>query len=200
MKRFLAPTFLLLPLFLTACEGGVREAFGLVREAPDEFAVVSRPPLSIPPEFSLRPPREGEPPRGQAADEAARNVLIGKPATGENSKTELVEPTVETAVVPVQRSEVLSGGASNLLKRAGADAAKEDIREQLGADERTPVDTSTAKTLMDKLTGEEKLEPVVDAQKEAERLRANKDAGKPLTEGEVVEEKINPKSLIDRIF
>lgn len=200
MKRFLAPCLLLLPLLLSACEGGAREALGLVRDAPDEFAVVSRPPLSIPPEFSLRPPREGEAPRGASANEAARNVLIGEPAATETSKTELVEPTVETAVIPVQREEVLSGGASNLLKRAGVDTASENIREQLGIDAATPVDTSNAKTLMDKLVGQDKAEPVVDAQKEAERLRANKDAGKPLTEGEVAEEKVNPKSLIDRIF
>jgi hypothetical protein len=111
-----------------------------------------------------------------------------------------VEPAVETAVTPVQRSEVLSGGAANLLKRAGADSAKEDIRDQLGVDERTPADTSNAKTLMDKLVGAEKSEPVVDAAKEAERLRANKDAGKPMTEGEVPEEKTPARSLMDRIF
>ena len=107
---------------------------------------------------------------------------------------------METAVVPVQRSEVLSGGATNLLKRAGADNAKEDIREQLGTDEQTPADTSKAKTLMDELVGAEKNEPVVDAAKEAERLRANKDAGKKLTEGDVPEEKVKSRSLIDRIF
>ena len=199
MKRFLAPCLLMLPLLLTACEGGVREAIGLTRDAPDEFVVVSRPPLSIPPEFSLRPPRAGEAPRGPTADDAARNVLIGKPVDNAN-KTELVEPTVETAIVPVQRSEVLSGGASNLLKRAGADEASDTIREQLRTDAVKPADTSNAKTLMDKLVGQDKAEPVVDAAKEAERLRANKDAGKPANEGAVAEEKIKSRSLIDRIF
>ena len=199
MKRFLAPCLLTLPLLLTACEGGVREAIGLTRDAPDEFAVVSRPPLSIPPEFSLRPPRAGEAPRGLSADDAARSTLIGKPVE-DTSKTELVAPAVETAVVPVQRSDVLSGGASNLLKHAGADAVSENIREQLSADAVAPVDTSNAKTFMDKLVGQDKVEPVVDAAKEADRLRANKDAGKPVTEGDVPEEKVKPRSFIDRVF
>jgi Protein of unknown function (DUF3035) len=199
MKKFLSLCLCGLPLLLSACEGGMREAIGLTREAPDEFAVVSRPPLSVPPEFSLRPPREGQAPRGQTADETARNVLIGKPA--ENAATtELVEPTVETAVIPVQRDEVLSGGGASLLKRAGADAAQENIREQLSTGAVTPVDTGAAKTLMDQLIGQDKAEPMVDAAKEAERLRANKDAGKPLTEGEVPEEKTATPSLIDRIF
>lgn len=197
MKRFLLPC-LLLPLLLTACEsGGVRETLGLNRDAPDEFAVVSRPPLSIPPEFSLRPPVPGQAPRGLAADDAARSILSGKPATGD---VPLALPSVETAVIPVERHDALSGGANTLLKRAGADGTHETIREKLAVDAVTPVDTSNAKTLLDKLAGDEKAEPVVDAKKEAERLRANKDAGKPLTEGDVPEVDTKPRSLMDRIF
>lgn len=38
---------------LTACGGG--------KNSPDEFAVVNRPPLVVPPEADLKPPRPGEP-------------------------------------------------------------------------------------------------------------------------------------------
>jgi len=39
---------------LTACGGNGKNS-------PDEFAVVNRPPLVVPPEANLKPPRPGEP-------------------------------------------------------------------------------------------------------------------------------------------
>ena len=39
--------------------GGFRDAVGLNKRAPDEFAVVSKAPLVIPPDYGLRPPRPG---------------------------------------------------------------------------------------------------------------------------------------------
>ena len=45
-------------LALTACEG-VKKQFGLAKQSPDEFRVVARAPLSLPPDFTLRPPEPG---------------------------------------------------------------------------------------------------------------------------------------------
>lgn len=191
MKKFLKVSFSALPLLLAACsDGSVQDTLGINREAPDEFTVVSRPPLSLPPEFSLRPPRSGEAPRGQSANDRARDVLNGK----------TTETQMQATDAPAKAAPALSEGADNLLKRAGASAADSDIRSKLTTDAATPVDTSNAKTLLDQITGAEKNEPVVDAKKEAERLRDNKDAGKPVTEGDVPEITPKPRSLIDRIF
>lgn len=199
MRKNLRYCLLFLPLLLTACEdGAVRNTLGLNRPAPDEFTVVSRPPLSVPPEFTLRPPRPGEEPRGVPMDEKARSLLIGKPAT--TGDTVLEEPAVETAVTPVQSSDALSGGASSLLKRAGGHTADESIRSKLHEDATTPRESSAATTLMDQLSGADKGEPVVDAKKEAERIRDNKDAGKAITEGDVPEELSKKRSVLDRIF
>lgn len=44
---------------VAAC-GGTRQALGLDKNSPDEFAVVRTQPLVVPPDFSLRPPRPGE--------------------------------------------------------------------------------------------------------------------------------------------
>jgi len=41
-------------IMLSAC-GVTRDDLGLQKETPDEMMVVSRAPLSIPPEFDLRP-------------------------------------------------------------------------------------------------------------------------------------------------
>ena len=201
MKNLCKASLFALPLLLAACDnGGMRDTLGLTRTAPDEFIVVSRPPLSVPPEFNLRPPTAGEAPLGSSADEQARSLLTGKPAGYANSDAALVEPTVETAVTPVVRTDALTGGADALLKRAGSHSADESIRAKLGEDAARPADTSNAKTLLEQIDGTEKKEPTVDAKKEAERLRANKDSGKPITEGEVPTEDTKPRSLIDRIF
>jgi hypothetical protein len=45
---------------LSGCAHTKASGFGN-RNAPNEFAVTRNPPLTIPPDFSLRPPRPGEP-------------------------------------------------------------------------------------------------------------------------------------------
>lgn len=50
-------------LVLVACGGG--------KNSPDEFSVVNRPPLVIPPEAELAPPRPGEP-KAQEMDPGRR--------------------------------------------------------------------------------------------------------------------------------
>ena len=47
-----------LALGVSGCES-TRETFGLNKQAPDEFQVVSRAPLSLPPDFTLRVPEPG---------------------------------------------------------------------------------------------------------------------------------------------
>lgn len=44
----------------TACTSGVRQALGAERSTPDEFKVVTIAPLTVPPEYNLRPPEPGE--------------------------------------------------------------------------------------------------------------------------------------------
>ncbi len=202
MRITVKPCLILLPLLLAACDnGGMRETLGLTRDAPDEFTVVSRPPLSLPPDFTLRPPKPGEAPRGTSSDEKARSLLIGKtPSVTLKDARQLEQPTVDTAVTPVMESDVLSGSASNILKRAGADKADDDIRDKLSSDAATPRDNSDAKTLLDQIDGKEKNEPTVDAKKEAERIRTDKDNGKPITDGDTPNDATAKKSLIDRIF
>ena len=56
---------------LAGCEA-TKETLGLTKRSPDEFQVVSRAPLSLPPDYNLRPPTPGAPrpqegtPRDQA--------------------------------------------------------------------------------------------------------------------------------------
>jgi len=53
-----------------------RRTIGLEQVAPDEFAVESRAPLTIPPEFDLRPPQPGAPrPQEKSPNQQARQVF-----------------------------------------------------------------------------------------------------------------------------
>ena len=46
-------------LLTTSCTSKSSNTFGEDKPAPDEFAVYSRAPLSVPPDFGLRPPEPG---------------------------------------------------------------------------------------------------------------------------------------------
>ncbi len=66
---------LALILLLPGCTG-LRRAIGMDQVGPDEFAVESRAPLTIPPDFDLRPPQLGTPrPQEITAAEKARKVI-----------------------------------------------------------------------------------------------------------------------------
>src|SRR5712672_4837484 len=76
-------------LLVGACTS-IRQMVGLDRVGPDEFAVESRAPLTIPPDFELRPPAPGAArPQEVTAAERARKAIdtagpgeAGKQASG----------------------------------------------------------------------------------------------------------------------
>jgi hypothetical protein len=64
---------------LSACGKNLQEDLGLVKKAPDEFAVVTRAPLSVPPDYTLRPPTPGsQRPMEISTKDAARQSVFGK--------------------------------------------------------------------------------------------------------------------------
>ena len=62
---------------LSACNS-IRNAVGASKVTPDEFRVVAIAPLTVPPDYALRPPTPGEP-RPQELDpsSSAREILLG---------------------------------------------------------------------------------------------------------------------------
>ena len=63
-----------------------KKTIGLEPTLPDEFAVESRAPLTIPPDFDLRPPTPGAPrPQEQASNQQAKQ-LIEQAGPGEPGK------------------------------------------------------------------------------------------------------------------
>ncbi|KAK0341719.1 hypothetical protein LTR94_025250, partial [Friedmanniomyces endolithicus] len=65
-------------LAVSAC-GSIRQGVGLTKVVPDEFVTVSSAPLTVPPEYGLRPPAPGQPrPQELAPESAARQILLGQ--------------------------------------------------------------------------------------------------------------------------
>ena len=54
-----------------------RRALGLEKSTPDEFNVVSRAPLSLPPDYRLRPPQPGatRPQEGTVQQQAKQSIF-----------------------------------------------------------------------------------------------------------------------------
>src|SRR3984957_5938886 len=80
--RLIAPA--IIGALLSGCgNSSLPRTFGLVRDAPDEFTVVTRAPLSMPPDFTLRPPQPGAArPQEQSDRSLAESALVPEAALG----------------------------------------------------------------------------------------------------------------------
>ena len=204
MKR----TFLLLALCCAACDGGeVKETLGLNHRAPDEFRVVSRPPLSVPKEFYLYPPDEAE---AHAATDAnpqdARSALLGSTSAASDSSylnhyqepAPKGAPLADTAVPEVSSGALASSGEESLLGKLNAKASSPDIRKVISQED-AALTKKNASVLDDIASKPAQKDVVVDAGKERARLQENAKAGKPVNHGDVPV--VKPKnSVLDRFF
>ena len=78
-----------LSLGATACET-VGKALGAGKNPPDEFTIVTKAPLTLPPDFALRPPRPGETrPERLSTSERTRQLLLGDETTAPPTNGEL---------------------------------------------------------------------------------------------------------------
>jgi hypothetical protein len=74
---------------MTVSGCGALRQLGGARTTPDEFRVVTKAPLVVPPEYALRPPAPGEPrPQELAPESAARTALLGQRAAITRSQGE----------------------------------------------------------------------------------------------------------------
>ena len=89
MHKLLTGAAILSAILLAGCggKGGILAG----RNAPDEFAVARRAPLTIPPDFALVPPRPGAP-RPQEADSStqALSAMFGGAAPRSAAETSVV--------------------------------------------------------------------------------------------------------------
>jgi hypothetical protein len=75
------------------------------RGRPDEFSVVRNQPLVIPPDYSLTPPKAGEPTPQQAdSRQQALEALFGGPAPRSNAETSMLNAAGNDHVADGARS------------------------------------------------------------------------------------------------
>ena len=169
---------------VSACDE-TRQAFGLDRTVPDEFAVVTRAPLSMPPDYTLPPPTPGAPrPQEASTRGQAERLVFGQ--------AEASAPAVDPAV---------AAGEDALLSRAGADSIEPGIRRLVN--EETTALVEAEDSLVDSLIfWQERIEPgtVIDPQAEAERLATATAQGQPLNEGDVPVVQRRRRALLEGIF
>lgn len=202
IPRFSAAALLCMSL-LSACGNDVKDSLGINKKAPDEFKVVSRPPLSVPPEFSLTPPISGvEAQEFSSASKNAQSLVFGKDEESDDAlgQTILRAGTAETAVTPVTTSTLGSSSAeSQFLLNAGADQANSNVRNEIYSENRAR--ESSDDSIIDTLTSiPEKSDPIVKAQEEAERIKTNQEQGKPITEGETPETTGTDRGILGKIM
>jgi hypothetical protein len=147
---------------LIGCDS-IREAAGVVKDPPDEFAVVTKSPLVIPPDFNLRPPKPGAQPTNQTSPtDSAQAALLGE------------DPATAAAQLPGSFSpeeRVVLGGSGG----ANADHA---IRKQLASDLKSmeATDDSFTDSLLFSSPDPYKGAPL-NADAEAQRLQTAKANG-----------------------
>jgi hypothetical protein len=104
-NRLIVAVALVAAAGLAGCSS-TKRALGMNKVTPDEFRVVTKAPLVVPPDYALRPPAPGEPrPQELQPESAARNALLG-----------------------VREGEARSDGEKLLAAKAGAEKADPLIR------------------------------------------------------------------------
>ena len=169
---------LALPLLLAlaGCGGDTARTLGFTRDAPDEFQVTTRAPLSVPPQLGRLPTPTPGAPRPQESRAAAA----------------ILSPT---AAAPAQPS----AAERALVARAGG-PVEGGIRRQVDEDSLRldqPPATFVDRVMFWRPAGEPGI--AVDPTREAQRLRENAALGRDQTEGETPIVQPRQQSLWDRL-
>ena len=91
INRVMTAAILTAALAATAGCQSTKQALGMQKVVPDEFRVVTKAPLVVPPEYALRPPAPGEPrPQELQPESAARQALLGERAAAQRSEGESI--------------------------------------------------------------------------------------------------------------
>lgn len=183
LGRFILAGAALAVLLGTSGCTGVRKSLGFEKDPPDEFQVIARAPLSMPPDFNLRPPDPGAPrPQESSPRDQAQTLVFG---SGEGA---------------VYTGDGSAGEAA-LLQQAGATEVDPAIRQLVNAE--TDEEIAADSEFIDRLVFWREPAPpgqVVDPVAEQQRLQENAALGKPTTEGETPVVIRRKKALLEGIF
>ena len=171
---------------LSSCESAKKIVSGK-KQAPDEFVIYSQPPLSLPPNFKLRPPAPGTS-AGLAITPGmeAKAALSGK----KNKANDIAK--VKSTNTP---------GTFAILKKTGALTSDPSIRDVVNQE--TTILSREDKRFVDRLIFWVNDKPfegtVVDAGKESQRIQTNNALGKTIDDGDTpkIKRKRASKGLLE---
>ena len=86
VNRVIVATALVAAAGLAGCQS-TSKVLGMSKVTPDEFRIVTKAPLVVPPDYSLRPPLPGQPRPAELQPESAQRVALLSQAQGEQRST-----------------------------------------------------------------------------------------------------------------
>ena len=121
---------------LAACDT-LRDEAGLTKQSPDEFAVTTKAPLIIPPDYNLHPPSPGAAPLNQTDPTSSAELAMFN--------------NTDPATAAAQMQGNYTPGEKMLMANAGVQNSDPTIRAQLQSDEKNRQGADA--TFTDKLLG-----------------------------------------------
>lgn len=166
---------------------GVRESIIPSKRAPDEFAVYTRAPLTLPPEYNLRVPEPGaERPQTVNPRDVVEEAVLGSSSRAQDSDTQ---------------SANVTPGLQALLDETGATQADPSIRSIINQETSilAEEDASVIERIMFWDTPSE-YGSAVDPEAETKRIQENQALGQPLGGGDVPTIEKKRKGLLEGLF
>jgi hypothetical protein len=164
VNRVIVATALVAAVGLAGCTS-TKRALGMTKVTPDEFRIVTKAPLVVPPDYALRPPAPGEPrPQELQPESAARNALLGQreaqqrtdgekllaAKAGADKADPLVRYVVDDEFGDIAHKE--KGFADKVMFWKKSDAPAAAPTQALDGSD-APIDASAEKERVAKLTG-----------------------------------------------
>lgn len=169
---------------LAGC-GGVGKSLGFGKQSPDEFAVVRNAPLTLPPDYTLRPPRPGaQRPQEEPIRQQAENTVFNRDSEAD-----------------VASSRLESEGEYALLRQADALETNPNIKREIN--EEFTIYAQEGEGFFESLLfwrAEEPLGESIDAGEEAQRLSENAALGLPPNTGDTPVIERREKAIFEGIF
>ena len=155
----------------TSCSGDVKSKLGLEKTAPDEFTVVSNPPLTLPPDFNLRPPEEKD-----SFSKSSPSILAYS-----------------------ERNTGVSKGEEGFLNKLGVDSrnnAHAMVDKDYLSQQKSKKEKGLIRSTLSSIRGDNQIK-AIDPIAEKKRIAENLSTGKAVNEGET---KLKSQSTLDRIL
>ena len=180
MKNSIFTLFILLSVLVTL--QGCSSFSSLMpnnRTVPNEFKVISNPPLSLPPDFNLRPPQKDAPIKRNSPE-----ILFGSDISNE---------------APIDSAD------EGFLSLTGASNKSDNIRSILDQEQAKQIEEDGKKNVLDKVLSytrgdNEHKDPVVDSLAERKRIEESTKEGVHPAEGDVEESTPNKSGVLNRVF